>query len=272
MNYNDDFLGYTEPPILDPDEIGTTNSDDADFVFGLIDNEEESIEQTPDIDTTNAAETPVVIHEETDYGGPQQEFWIRGSGFLSETTSILTRKRHDIHGSKSEKHFVQRLCSTTSQTSLPLIYPESTMYPSSFWCDAKDRYSIAGALPSVLLSGHCKEDGFSDLPKHVRCRITSPLSPTSTDPRYLIFCHDLLCSVAANHHDLRRHGKGMTASDDAIGSLDLRSRDDSEFLYSIDSRQIVKNLCESQEYYPWDIFLTFTCNMRKHFGTRVIKE
>ena len=64
----------------------------------------------------------------------------------------------------------------------------------------------------------------------------------------------------------------MTESDDAIEGLDLRSRNVSEFLCSIDSRKNGRNPCASQEYYSWDTFLTFTCNMRKRFGTLVIKE
>ena len=55
----------------------------------------------------------------------------------------------------------------------------------------------------------------------------------------------------------------MTSSNTTAGGLDLRCKDDSIFLHSIDSCQMVKNLCASQEYYQWDIFLTFTCNTRK---------
>ena len=62
------------------------------------------------------------------------------------------------------------------------------------------------------------------------------------------------------------------ASDDSVGGLDLRGKDDSNFLHSIDSRQIVKNLYSFQEFSQWDIFLTFTCNMRKYFGTKPICE
>ena len=64
----------------------------------------------------------------------------------------------------------------------------------------------------------------------------------------------------------------MTAANDSVEDLDLRGKDESNFLHSIDSRQMVKNLCTSQEYFEWDVFLTFTCNMRKHFGTKPIRE
>ena len=35
---------------------------------------------------------------------------------------------------------------------------------------------------------------------------------------------------------------------------------------------MVRNLCFSQKYVDWDHFLTFTCNMKTHFGTAPIKE
>ena len=81
-----------------------------------------------------------------------------------------------------------------------------------------------------------------------------------------------MSSIAANHNDMRQHRKGMTSSNTAAGGLDLHGKDDSSFLHSIDSRQMVKNLCASQEYFQWDVFLTFTCNMRRHFGTKPIRE
>ena len=167
---------------------------------------------------------------------------------------------------------MQRFCASTGGTSFPLLYPESAMFPSIFWSTANNNYSIAGALPSSLLSGMCKEDGFADIPTHIRSRVTNPSSSTSSDYHYLIFGHDILCSIAANHNDMRLSGKGMTAADDSVGGLDLRGKEDSNFLHLIDSRHMVKNLCSSQEWFQWDIFLTFTCNMRKYFGTKPIRE
>ena len=64
----------------------------------------------------------------------------------------------------------------------------------------------------------------------------------------------------------------MTSSNTAAGGLDLRCKNYSIFFHSIDSRQMVKNLCASQEYFQWNIFLTFICNMRKVFGEKLIRE
>ena len=64
----------------------------------------------------------------------------------------------------------------------------------------------------------------------------------------------------------------MTSLNTAAGGLNLHCKDDSNIFHSIGSRQIVKNVCASQEYFQWDIFLTFTYNSKKRFGTKPIRE
>ena len=120
------------------------------------------------------------------------------------------------------------------------------MFPSIYWSNANDNYSIAGSIPSPLLSGSCKEDNFSDITTHVCSRITNDSSSTSSDYCYAIFGYGLMCSITSNHCDMRQHRKMMTSSNTAAGVFDLRCKDDLNFLHSIDSRHKVKNLCSSQ--------------------------
>ena len=272
-NDNEDFVGMTEPPDIEFDDVSISSSVDS-FTPGVLTTNDVDDNAQSDLflPSTNAADHLDDVHGETVYGGPNNEIRISGSGLLCETTSILTRKLHDIHGSRVEKNFVQRFCASTNGTSFPLMYPESAMFPSIFWSGGKDNFSIVGAIPSPLLSGSLKSSGFAEIAQHIRSRLTCPSASTSSDPNYVIFCHDLCCSIASNYCDTRKFGNGMTAVDDSVGGLDLRGKEDSNFLHSIDSRQMVKNLCSSQEYFPWDFFLTFTCNMRQHFGTKPIRE
>ena len=125
------------------------------------------------------------------------------------------------------------------------------MFPSIVSATANDNYYIAGSITSLLLSGSCKEDVFYDIPTHVRSRLTNASSSTSSDYCYAIFGHDLMCSIDANHCDIRQHRKWMTSSNTAAGGLDLCCKDDSIFLHSIPK---------------------FICNMRKHSGTKPICE
>ena len=169
------------------------------------------------------------------------------------------------------KYLVQRLCASTKGTLFPLLYPEVDMFPSIFWSTANDNYSIAGSIPSPLLSGLWKKYCFADIPTQVRPRLTNTYSSTSSDYRYAILGHDLMYSITANNFDMCQHRKGVTSSNTTASGLDLCCKDDSNFLYSVDIHQMVKILCVSQEYFQWDIFLTFTCNMRK-IGTKPISE
>ena len=99
------------------------------------------------------------------------------------------------------------------------------------------------------------------------------LAATSTDPRYHAYCFDKLTNLSANHFDCRIVlNRGLSTSNDNVGGLGLRGRNETNLLESFDSNQMVKNLCASQQYHHMDMFLTFTCNQRDHFGVRMIKR
>jgi hypothetical protein len=126
---------------------------------------------------------------------------------------------------------------------------------------------ILGAIPSPLLTDNVTKFGFQPLPMHIRSRLTSSSSSTSTDPRYIAFCFDMLSNLSAIHLDTRvAMFRGLTAADNTLGGLGIRggkSIKSTSLLGSIDSTQMVKNLCASQQYHPMDYFLiTFTCNQR----------
>ena len=78
-----------------------------------------------------------------------------------------------------------------------------------FWLTANDNYYFAGSIPSPLLSGSCEEDGFADIPTHIRSIITNDSSSTGSYYCFAIFRHDLMCSIYENHCDMRQHRKGM---------------------------------------------------------------
>ena len=146
------------------------------------------------------------------------------------------------------------------------------MFPSFFWSTANYNYYIVGSIISPILSESCKDDGFADIPTNVNLRLANDSSSTSSDHHYAIFGHDLMCSIDANNCDMRQHKKGMTSSNTADGGLDLRYKDDSNFLHSIDIHQMVNILCAYQEYFQWDTLIAITCNTRKHFDKKPIRE
>ena len=90
-----------------------------------------------------------------------------GSRIIKPMRNYVDKKKHDIKGSSRHKHFLQRICATSIGTSIPLIYPESTMFPSIFWKMANDHCSICGAIPSSLLTDQIRRLGFQSLLQHV---------------------------------------------------------------------------------------------------------
>ena len=75
---------------------------------------------------------------------------------------------------------------------------------------------------------------------------------TSTDPCYISWCYDMLTNLAASHMDTRvamNRGGQTAAAEDMAGGLGIRGGNDSasgKLLGSIDSLQMVKNLCTAQ--------------------------
>ena len=138
---------------------------------------------------------------------------------------------------------------------------------------ANDHCSICGAIPSSLLTDQIRRLGFQSLPQHVRSRLTLPFCNTSTDPRIIAFYYDMLTNLSCNHsHTGSVINRRLMSGDDISGGLILLGKGDSSILGSIDSKKIVKGLCASQKYHKMDFFLTFTCNMKKHYGMKMIMK
>ena len=141
----------------------------------------------------------------------------------------------------------------------------------NFWSTVNENYYMAGSIPFARLSGSCKEDGFSVIPTQFHSRLVNASSSKSSYHCYKKFGHYLMWWTAANNCNMHQHRKGITSSTTSAGGLDLFFNDDSNFLHSIDSRQMVKILFASQEYFQWDIFLTLTCNIR-FFCAKPVRE
>ena len=160
----DDFVirsGEADDNFLD--DSGSENGDDDDMEFY--------------VPTTDAGELPFQIIEEE----PARGKTCSGHVLMNQCGSVLTRKAHELSTSTLHKYFLQNLCATHMGTSVPLIYPEGSLFPSIFY-SMKDN-SVVGAIPASLLSELISSFGFSSLPDHIRSRLTSSSHQTSTNPR-----------------------------------------------------------------------------------------
>ena len=102
---------------------------------------------TESIPTTDAGDYAYVIEEEM----PKDKY-IGSHVIFNQCGSILSRKDSSIEGFKHQKHFLQRIVSITTGNSIPLLYPESMLFPSIFWKQMNNCGSIPGAIPSCLLT------------------------------------------------------------------------------------------------------------------------
>ena len=119
--------------------------------------------------------------------------------------------------------------------------------------------SIAGALPSCLYIENDSLHGLASLDSHIRSRLTSPLSATSTNPRYLSYSYDTIANIATNHQDNRIIlNRGLTVDKDSPNQIGVRCKNDATMYESLDSMQVVRNLSASQKYHKMDIFYTLT--------------
>jgi hypothetical protein len=99
---------------------------------------------------------------------------VSGHVILNQCGSLLSRRNHDIRGSSKHKFFLQKIHATSDGESIPLLYPESMIFPSIFpFCDP-DGIPSLGCIPAPLLSSNIQKYGFESIPQHTRTRITVP--------------------------------------------------------------------------------------------------
>ena len=84
----------------------------------------------------------------------------------------------------------------------------------------------------------------------------------------------MMINLATNKHDtLIVVNKVLTASRDESGGLSFHGGgSESSLPDSVDSKQIIKTFMGSHKYHSFDLFVTFACDQKLHFGTKPIKE
>lgn len=281
-NDSDDESVESVTPRNENDIHGEDNFDDF-FMHSIDDDrsvgsEEEQFQSminTSDvIPTTNCGAETYEIEQTTEYGGSSGKYTISGHVILNQCGSLLTRKKHQIKGGTYQKHMLQKIHSTCKGKCVPLHYTEAVLYPSIHYATAPDKFSIPGCIPAGLLTDKDSSCRFDTIDRHIRSRLTNNSSATSSSPAYISYLYDVLTNKTACHEDTRLIlNRGLTVQEDEKGTgIGVRGKSDSPLLQSVDSKRMVRNLCSSQKYHSWDHFLTFTCNMKKHFGTAPIKN
>ena len=220
------------------------------------------------IPSTDAGEQAYIIQE----SGSNKSDIVNGHVILNQACTLLSREDRDIKGYNVQKNFIQRIASTTVGDCIPLLYPEAMLFPSIFYFFNIKECTFPGAIPAGLLARDCYSYGFEKPLLHIRTRVSSVSSATSTNQRYIPFCWDIMANLALNRHDTRLVlNRGFQVADTSSG-LSVNGKNSSSLHDSIDSKKMVRNLCTSQKYKRFTEFLTLTCNMKQHFGVKKIKN
>lgn len=286
-DYSDTEYGVVEDCSLDGQENDTDNYDQQEgfqnFVTqgGLFEdfdalniegdddsNKDDAHNDVTLIPTTDAGNMCVEVEQKSGIGS-----YLSGHVILNQCGSLLSRLKDKIKGFSGQKNFLQRLCSTIKGESIPLAFPDAMVFSSLFWYMVPGNFSYAGAIPAALLSEKTSSYGIASIKEHVQNRLTVPFSTASTDPGYIAFCYDMLSNLTMSYNDSRIVlNRGFTVDQGSSTGLGVRCKKDSSLFDSVDSKQMVKNLSASQKYHSMDFFLTFTCNMKKHFGVSFLKN
>ena len=193
---------------------------------------------------------------------------------LNGLGSLLVRSRHDVNMARSNHEFLQERIVSRYGYSIPMLYAEATLFPSVFPFDDSQTPSILGAIPSAFLSQdkNSGEHGVASLVNHVRNRIQLADATSGVDYRYHTYMFDSLLNRNLSNEDSRVVLNRGVASCNTPAGLKVREKDDHFFSDSIDNRQNVMNLTESQKYYRSNWFITITANQKLTFGLSPVKN
>ena len=211
---------------------------------------EELIISTDYITTTNSGDISVGVQEKVKYG-----FKFSVCNILNNVGYLMTRNKYDIKCSRYINHCMQDLFAVDICQSIPLLYSEGMLLPSLHWKYTKEKCSIFGAIPSLLLSLCCIQEGFSSIQQLICTRLTYTSKSMGSDPRYICHYYDIVANLSASRNESRLViNLGLTVGENKNGNLGVRGSGYSPILVSVYSKFMVKNTCISQKYTSWSYF------------------
>ena len=177
-----------------------SNKDQITDAIGFVDGLEDVVDDNEN--DINLMETTIADVDYAPQINARYGSCIPGCVLLNNCGSLLTRKEYKASGTTKTNNFLQRIVSCAPGKNIPLMYPESMLFPSIFW-HSDHEGNIVGALPSGMLTNksHLSENGFASIEDHIKCRITNPSLLTSTDPRYLMYSLDAMANLALTTDD-----------------------------------------------------------------------
>ena len=139
-------------------------------------------------------------HQPT-YMGPSHES-LSVHLLLNTHLCVLVRRAFTRGPGVQSLRFLQHICAITPpHSSIPLLYPEATLFPSIFWCE--ERNTMCRAVPATMYSDmqHRRLAGrLASVQDHLLVRLQDDSLLTSHDHLYLQWAFDMLINHQLNHN------------------------------------------------------------------------
>lgn len=187
---------------------------------------------------------------------------------FNQAAALCTRWNKRIKGGTPQQNFAQRLVSTVTGYSVPLLYMMGCCFPKHYWsASSGDPTSILGCAPISCYSNSTNPHGYASTLHVSRNLLTHSSSSTSTCHNFTAFCYDIQANKASSGIDSRIIARnGFEVDVKSNNGLAARGKDESTLKESVDSHQLALDLAGTQPFIGWDLFLTFTCNQSQHPG------
>lgn len=199
---------------------------------------------------------------------------VGGHVIINGLLHCLKRDKYTMSLNTAEQRFLQQIVSRSPETMLTLELPEASLFAGLFFQGTEDN-SVEGAIPLSAWSEISSREsaGLASVSDQLLTRLADGSLQTGRNTDYLSYAFGVLFNKRLGHTDSRliiRRGyysltRGATAVDRDECPLPLEE---------LDSRQQVRRLAASlkADSECTKLFVTLTCNQRKHFGIAPLRK
>ena len=199
---------------------------------------------------------------------------VPGHVLMNKHARCLVRKRSKLLLTRQQRSFLERIISS-GQFSVPLLYPEASLFYSIFWDGFSDG-SVPGALPTAFLCGNdsLRRLNIAPLQDQIRTRLMNAELLCSSDPKYQFFCLDQLINLGCRSHDTRLVLSRGFGEKMGQGGVRMIPTEETEFYRTeqVENRPIVNKLACAIGEKMATFFYTHTLSMKDHIVMKHLKK
>jgi predicted GIY-YIG superfamily endonuclease len=198
-----------------------------------------------------------------------------GHYLLNNHLRVLNRRGKSQKPPVRAQTILQSICARTPEWTVPLLYPESQLFPRIFW--HMRGAAVTGALPAFMFTDSAqmcrKHLNVATLKDHMYVRLMDGSLLTSRDFSYLQFNFDVTLNSVLNANSATiACQKGLEHLTRNHSTQPMQDRESILQLDELDARREVKRLSAMlRSEGAWDYFITLTCNDSATMGVWPIR-